>query len=184
MIEEKPMKKIIRAGVDIAKSVFHVHATDRHGQKVWHAKLSRNQWLKQMSEHMAPGSEIAMEACGGSHFRARDLQRMGYRVKLIGAQFVKPYVKGNKNDHIDAAAIAEAMSRPDMHFVSIKTVAQQDLQALHRVRAERVSRRTAKANQIRGLMADYGVIAPRGIQQLRQAIPRWLEDGENGISDG
>ena len=176
------MNKITRAGVDIAKSVFHVCATDRHGNILWQAKLSRKNWLTQLDEHLEPGSEIGMEACGGSHHWARVLQAKGYRVKLIAAQFVKPYVKGNKNDHLDAAAIAEAMARPNMRFVAVKSTAQQDLQALHRVRSERVCRRTAKVNQIRGLMAEFGIVAPRGIQQLRQAIPCWLEDGENGIS--
>ena len=165
------MNKIARAGVDIAKSVFHVCATDRHGNKLWQAKLSRKNWLKQLDEHLVPGSEIGMGACGGSHHWARGLQAKVYRIELIAAQFVKPYVKGNKNDHLDAAAIAETIARPDMRFVAVKSTAQQDLQALHRVRSERVCRRTAKVNQIRGLMAEYGIVAPRCIQQLRQAIP-------------
>ena len=104
-------------------------------------------------------------------------------MKLIAAQFVKPYVKSNKNDRVDAEAICEAMSRPSMRFVTPKSVEQQDIQAGHRVRSELVSQRTAKANQIRGLVGEYGIVAPRGIGQLRRALPCWLEEAENELSD-
>ena len=113
-----------------------------------------------------------MEACGSSHHWARELQKRGYKVKLMTAQFVKPYVKSNKNDRVDAEAICESMSRPNMRFVTVKSVAQQDVQALHRVREECVGQRTAKANQIRGLVGEYGLIAPLGISKLRQALPQ------------
>lgn len=101
----------------------------------------------------------------------------------MAPQFVKPYVKSNKNDRVDAEAICEAMSRPNMRFVALKTVAQQDIQAAHRIREELVGQRTAKANQIRGLVGEYGIIAPVGIQQLRRALPGWLGDAENGLTD-
>ena len=175
--------KITRVGVDIAKNVFHVHATDRHGNKLWQAKLSRDKWIAELIERVPPGCQIAMEACGSSHHWTRELNKRGFNVRLIAAQFVKPYVKSNKNDKIDAAAIAEAMSRPDMRFVTPKTLAQQDIQSLHRVRSERVRQRTAKANQIRGLVCEYGIVAPWGIGALRRAIPLWLEDADNGLSD-
>ena len=174
---------ITRVGVDIAKSVFHVHAVDRHGSMVWQAKLKRNQWLTALSERLAPGAEIGMEACASAHHWARELQKRGYRVKLIAAQFVKPYVKSNKNDLVDAEAICEAMSRPGMRFVAGKTVEQQDVQAAHRIREELVGQRTAKSNQIRGLVGEYGIVAPVGIRQLRRTLPQWLEDGENGLTD-
>ena len=103
---------ITRVGVDIAKSVFHIHAVDGHDKQVWQAKLKRDQWLAALSERLAPGAEVGMEACASAHHWARELQRRGYRVKLIAAQFVKPYVKSNKNDLVDAEAICEAMSRP------------------------------------------------------------------------
>ena len=115
-------------------------------------------------------------------FRARELQSRGYAVKLIPPQFVKPYVKSNKNDARDAEAICEAMSRPGMRFVTVKTVAQQDIQATHRIRAELIRQRTAKANQVRGLMAEYGLVAPKHLSSLRAAIPCWLEDAENGLT--
>lgn len=170
------MKKFVRAGVDIAKTVFHVHAVDRTEVRKWQAKLSRNKWIKELCKQLAPGAEVAMEACGAAHYWARVLQGKGFTVKLIAAQFVKPYVKSNKNDKVDAEAICEAMSRPSMRFVAVKTVAQQDTQAAHRIREELISQRTAKANQIRGLVGEYGIIAPKGIQKLRQVLPEWLEE--------
>jgi transposase len=104
-------------------------------------------------------------------------------VKLMAPQFVKPYVKSNKTDRNDAAAICEAMSRPSMRFVEVKSVEQQDIQAVHRVRSELVAQRTSKANQIRGLVGEYGWVAPIGVGALRRALPEWLEDAENGLSD-
>jgi transposase len=124
-----------------------------------------------------------MEACAGAHHWARELQSRGYTVRLIPPQFVKPYVKSNKNDANDAEAICEAMSRPGMRFVAVKSVEQQDIQATHRIRAELMTQRTAKANQIRGLVAEYGIVAPLSMQALRAAIPGWLEDAENGLTD-
>ncbi len=123
-----------------------------------------------------------MEACAGAHHWGRELQSRGYTVRLIPPQFVKPYVKSNKNDARDAEAICEAMSRPNMRFVTVKTVAQQDIQATHRIRSELMSHRTAKANQIRGLVAEYGLVAPRQLSSLRAAIPCWLEDAENELT--
>jgi transposase len=120
-----------------------------------------------------------MEACASAHHWGRELRKRGFRVKLMAAQFVKPYVKSNKNDRVDA----EAMGRPGMRFVAVKSVEEQDIQAAHRIREERVGQRTAKVNQIRGLVGEYGIVAPVGIQQLRRALPNWLEDAENGLTD-
>lgn len=175
--------KINRIGVDIAKSVFHVHAIDRNGNAMWKAKLKREDWIDAVCEQAEPGTEIGMEACASSHHWGRELQKRGYRVRLIAAQFVKPFVKSNKNDRVDAEAISEAMSRPSMRFVAVKSVAQQDVQAMHRIRTELVGQRTSKANHIRGLVGEYGIVAPKGIGQLRRALPCWLEDAENGLSD-
>ena len=174
--------KIIRVGVDLAKNVFQVHGVDRCEKVVWRRKLGRAEWLRALLEKVEPGCEIGMEACGGAHHWARQLQKHGFKVKLIAPQFVKPYVKSNKNDANDAEAICEAMSRPNMRFVAIKSVEQQDLQAIHRIRSELCSQRTAKGNQIRGLCAEYGLVAPREMIQLRAAIPCWLEDLENGLT--
>ena len=175
--------KITRAGVDIAKSVFQVHGVDCHDKPVWQVKLKRGQWLEALCNRLVPGAEVGMEACASAHHWGRELQKRGFCVKLIAAQFVKPYVKSNKNDRVDAEAICEAMGRPGMRFVAVKSVAQQDTQAAHRIREELVGQRTAKANQIRGLCGEYGIVAPVGIQQLRRALPQWLEDAGNGLTD-
>ena len=175
--------KIIRVGVDLAKSVFQVHGVDRAEKPVMRRKLNRAEWMKVLLEKIELGCEIGMEACAGAHHWARMLQAKGFPVRLIAPQFVKPYVKSNKNDANDAEAICEAMSRPNMRFVAVKTVEQQDIQAVHRIRAELIKQRTAKVNQIRGLVAEYGLVAPREITHLRRALPCWLEDAENGLSD-
>jgi transposase len=174
--------KIIRVGVDLAKNVFQMHGVDRDEKPVWRRKLSRAEWLKVLLDQIEPGCEIGLEACGSSHHWARLLRAKGFTVKLIAPQFVKPYVKSNKNDANDAEAICEAMSRPNMRFVSVKSVEQQDIQAVHRVRFELSKQRKAKANQIRGLVAEYGLVAPKELVQLRMAIPDWLENAENGLT--
>jgi len=174
--------KLMRVGVDLAKNVFQVHGVDRNEKPVWRRRLTRSNWLRVMLETVEPGCEIGMEACGGAHYWARKLQERGYTVKLIAPQFVKPYVQSNKNDANDAEAICEAMSRPKMRFVAVKTVEQQDIQAVHRIRRGLIEQRTAKGNQIRGLVCEYGLVAPRELSQLRRAIPLWLEDGQNGLS--
>jgi transposase len=174
---------ITQVGVDIAKSVFLVHAVDRHGGLVWQANLNLNQWFAALTERLAPRAEVGMEACASSHHWARELYKRGCRFKLIAAQFVKPYVKSNKNDLVDAEAICEAMSRPGMRFVAVKTVEQQDIQAAHRIREELVGQRTGKSNQILGLVGEYDIVASVGIRQLRRVLPQWLEDSENGLTD-
>jgi transposase len=174
--------KLIRVGVDLAKNVFQVHGVDRNERAVWRRKLTRENWIKVLFDTVDPHCEIGMEACGGAHHWSRILQAHGLKVKLIAPQFVKPYVKSHKNDANDAEAICEAMSRPHMRFVSIKTAAQQDIQAVHRIRAELSKQRTAKANQIRGLVAEYGLVAPKQVSHLRRALPCWLEDAETGLS--
>jgi len=173
---------ISRIGVDLAKNVFQIHGTDNQGNVTWKRKLSRDKWISAVCRAVPKGSEIGMEACTGAHHWARRLSEPGYQVKLIPPQFVIPYVKSDKNDANDAEAICEAMSRPNMRFVKVKTVEQQDIQAIHRVRSELMSQRTAKINQIRGLVAEYGLVAPRQTDSLRKALPRWLDDAENGLT--
>ncbi|MFC0254633.1 IS110 family transposase [Massilia consociata] len=175
--------KLIRVGVDLAKDVFQLHGIDRSEKTVWRRKLVRGDWIKSLLDRIEPGCEIGMEACSGAHHWARVLQAKGFTVKLIAPQFVKPYVKSNKNDANDAEAICEAMSRPSMRFVAVKTVEQQDIQAVHRVRSGLMDQRKAKANQLRGLASEYGLVAPKELLHLRSAIPRWLEDNDNGLSE-
>jgi len=174
---------ISRIGIDLAKNVFQLNGVDRSGKTVWKRRLKRNQWLKVVCDQIGTDCEIGMEACAGAHHWARELESRGYTVRLIAPQFVKPFVKSNKNDANDAEAICEAMNRPNMRFVTVKSVAQQDIQATHRVRSELISQRTAKANQIRGLVAEYGLVAPQSLRALQATIPDWLEDAENNLSD-
>ena len=174
--------KLSRVGVDLAKNVYQLHGVDRTGKTMLRRRLKRHQWLKVLLDKTEPDCVIGMEACAGAHHWGRQLQARGYTVKLIPPQFVKPYVKSNKSDAKDAEAICEAMSRPNMRFVTVKRVEQQDIQATHRIRAELMTQRTAKANQIRGLVAEYGLVAPKHLSSLRAAIPCWLEDAENGLT--
>lgn len=175
--------KISRVGVDLAKNIFQLHGTDRQGKAVWKRRLRRDKWLKTVIDTIEPGCEVGMEACTGAHHWARELQSKGFTVKLIPPQFVKPYIKSNKNDAKDAEAICEAMSRPSMRYVQVKQVHQQDVQAAHRIRSELMNHRKAKANQLRGLVAEYGLVAPKQYARLRATVPDWLEDAENGLTD-
>ena len=175
--------KISRVGVDLAKNVFQLHGVDSRGKVHWKRQLPRDKWLRVLTETVEPGTEVGMEACAGAHHWARLLIAQGFRVKIIPPQFVTPFVKSNKNDANDAAAICEAMLRPNLYPVSVKTVEQQDLQAIHRIREEVKTHRVAKANQIRGLAAEYGLVAPKQLSSLRVAITDWLEDASNGLTD-
>lgn len=171
--------KVTRVGIDLAKEVFQIHGVDGHGKTLLRRKLRRSEMMKFFKG--LPVCLIGFEACASSHHWARRLSELGHTVKLIAPQFVKPYVKGNKNDANDAEAICEAVGRPNMRFVPIKTVEQQNIQALHRIRSELVRQRTAKVNQIRGLLAEYGIVARQGVAVLRKALPEILEDAENGL---
>lgn len=168
-------------GIDLAKQSFQLHGVDEASQTVLRKKLSRSQVCAFVAR-MEP-CLIGLEACGGSHYWARVFKSYGHTVRIIAPQFVKPYVKSNKNDAVDAEAICEAVQRPNMRFVPDKSVGQQDMQSLHRIRSQIVSRRTAQANQVRGLLMEYGIVIPQGIRHLRQQIPRILEDADNGLSD-
>lgn len=171
---------IKRVGIDLAKQVFQLHGVDAQEKAVLRKQLRRAQMLDYFKK--LPACLIGMEACSSAHYWGRELQRLGHTVKLMAPQFVKPYVKSNKNDANDAEAICEAVARPTMRFVAIKTIAQQDIQAVHRIRSELVQQRTAKVNQIRGLLAEYGVVVGRRVDTLRTALPLLLEDAENGLS--
>lgn len=171
---------IKRIGIDLAKHVFQIHGVDQQEHVVFRKQLRRHQMLNFFRN--LPPCLIGMEACSSSHYWARELQKLGHTVKLMAPQFVKPYVKSNKNDANDAEAICEAVSRPNMRFVAIKTIEQQDIQAMHRIRTELVHQRTAKVNQIRGFLAEYGIIIEKSVDKLRKALPLLLEDAENGLS--
>ena len=171
--------KITTIGIDLAKDVFQVHGADERGKAVVKKALKRAQVLPYFAN--LPPCLIGMEACGSAHHWARKLQVFGHAVKLMAPQFVKPYVKTNKNDAADAEAICEAVTRPTMRFVPIKNGEQQAILALHCARQGFVKARTAQANQIRGLLAEYGIAIPQGIGHIATHLPDILEDGENGL---
>ena len=171
--------KIKRMGIDLAKHVFQVHGVDVTEQVVLRKRLTRGQ-MRRFFVHVEP-TLIGMEACGGAHDWARELSKLGHTVKLIPPQYVKPYVKTNKNDANDAEAICEAVSRPTMRFVTIKSVEQQALQSLHRVRERVVKVRTALTNEIRGLLGECGLILRVGVAAVRHSLPGIVADAENGL---
>lgn len=167
-------------GLDLAKGVFQVHGVDAHGKVALRKQLKRSQVLAFFAN--LPSCLVGMEACGGSHHWARELGKLGHATKLMPPQYVKPYIKGSKNDRRDAEAICEAVSRPSMRFVPVKTVEQQDLQALHRVRARLITARTALVNQIRGLLAEFGIVVSLGIGKLRRELPVILENTQGRLT--
>ena len=171
---------IKRIGLDIAKQVFQIHGVDRFEKVLVRKQLRRAQVLDYFKA-IAP-CLIGIEACGSSHYWARELTQLGHHVKLIPAQFVKPFVKGGKNDANDAEAICEALGRPSMRFVTIKSVEQQVMQAEHRIRTRLVRARTALSNEIRGLLSEFGIAIGLGITQIRKALPMLLEDKETRLS--
>ena len=171
--------KITTVGIDLAKNVFQIHGVDERGHAVLKKQLKRSQVMEFFVN--LPPCLIGMETCGSAHHWARELTKLGHTVKLMAPQFVKPYVKTNKNDMADAEAICEAVARPNMRFVPVKTVEQQALLSLHRVRQGLVKARTAQSNQIRGLLGEFGLIVPKGISQIAPRIPDILEDGDNGL---
>jgi len=170
---------ITRVGIDLAKTVFQVHGVDDKGKTVLRKQLKRAQVLEFFANLQR--CVIGMEACGSAHYWARKLTALGHEVKLMAPQLVKPYVKSNKNDRNDAEAICEALGRSNMRFVPIKTPEQQALLALHRVRAGLVRARTAQVNQIRGLLAEFGLVIPQGVAKWRKRVPEILEDADNEL---
>src|SRR5947209_5782273 len=170
---------VTRIGFDLAKDVFQVHGVDRHDRVVLRRRLKRAQVVEFFSELDA--CTVGMEACSGAHHWAEQLGGLGHTVKMMAPQFVKPYVKSQKNDANDAEAICEAVSRPSMRFVPAKRVEQQDLQCLHRVRSRLIGCRTQLVNQIRGLLAEYGIVLPQHVAQLRRHLPALLEDDGNEL---
>ena len=171
--------KITSVGIDLAKNVFQVHAVDERGKAVLRRQLRRDQMTAFFAN--LPPCLIGMEACGSAHYWARTLQSFGHTARLMSPQFVKPYVKSNKNDVADAEAICEAVARPNMRFVPVKSVEQQAVLSLHRVRQGFVKARTAQANQIRSLLGEFGLIMPAGISHIAKRVPGLLEDTSNPL---
>jgi transposase len=171
--------EITTIGIDLAKNVFQVHAVDEHGKVVLKKQIKRDQMAVFFVN--LPTCLIGMEACGSAHYWARKLQGFGHTVKLMAPQFVKPYVKTNKHDAADAEAICEAVRRPNMRFVPVKNIEQQAVLALHRVRQGWVKARTAQANQIRGLLSEFGLIVPQGIGHITGRVPTLLDEAKDEL---
>ena len=168
-------------GIDLAKNVFQVHGVDGKGRTVVQRQFRRRQLLPFIAQ-LQP-CLVAMEACGSAHYWAREIAQRGHQVRLMSPRFVQPYVKSNKNDARDAEAICEAVGRPSMRFVAVKSQVQQDMLALHRVRSLLVRERTALMNQMRGLLAEYGIVITQGAVPLRRALVQILEPQNHGVSE-
>jgi transposase len=171
--------KITVMGIDLAKSVFQLHGVDERGKAVLRKQLKRKD-VASFFANLEP-CLIGMEACGSAHYWARKFAELGHSVRLMAPQFVKPYVKTNKSDRNDAEAICEAVARPNMRFVPVKTAEMQAVLALHRARQGLVKARTAQANQIRGLLAEFGIVIPKGIGHIAKRLPEILEDAQNAL---
>jgi len=174
------MNKLSIIGIDLAKNIIQLHGNDANGHTRFTRKLKRKEVLAFMVKQ--PKSLVAMEACGGAHYWARMLQEQGHEVKMIHPRYVKPFVQVHKNDARDALAIAEAAARPAMPTVAIKSVEQQDIQAIHRVRERLVKEKTAISNELRGLLGEYGIVMAQGHKSIRESVLTILENAENGMS--
>jgi transposase len=170
---------VARIGVDLAKNVFELYGVDESEQRVLSKTVRRGQLLATFAQ--LPPCLVGMEACGSAHYWAREFRKLGHEPRLMAPQFVAPYRKNDKNDRNDAAAICEAVGRPNMRFVPIKEVEQQAVLTLHRTRALLVSERTALVNHMRGLLSEYGIIIAQGVAKVRAALPQILEDGDNAL---
>jgi transposase len=168
------VREIIRIGMDTSKHIFQLHGVDAAEQAVLRKKLSRKQVLDFFAK--LPSTVIGMEACGASQYWARELCKLGHKVKLMAPQLVKPYVVRNKNDWRDAEGLCEAMSRPSMRFVPVKTAEQQAALMLTGIRDGLIARRTQLGNTIRGHAAEYGLIAPKGLDKLEALLARIAGD--------
>jgi transposase len=173
--------KIATVGLDLAKNVFQLHAVDPQGHLVARKQLRRAEVLRHFAK-LEP-CVVGMEACGSSHYWGRELAKLGHTVRLIAPQFVRPYVRSNKTDAADAEAICEAVQQPHMRFVPVKTPAQQTILSLHRARAGLVKSRTALANQIRGLLGEFGIVLPQGIRLLGQRAMEALSTRDSEHSE-
>ena len=175
------MERVVTVGLDIAKNVFHAHGVALDGKVVFSRKLRRSR-LEAFFSQLEP-CLIGIEACATAHHWARTFENMGHQVRLMPPAYVKPYVKTQKNDAADAEAICEAVTRPTMRFAEVKSIAQQSVLGLHRVRVQLVSHRTRIGNTIRGHLAEFGIIAPVGREGLYRLIGIIDDGADPSITD-
>jgi len=180
-LEQDRLASVVRVGVDLAKSIYAIYAVDRRDRLVVKGMLKRREF-EQFLQCLPPGCLVGMEACGGAHGWGRTCSQLGLKPVLMAPQAVKPYIGEQKNDLRDARGICEAAGRPTIRPVRVKSVAESDLQMVVRVREGRVAARTAKSNQLRGLVLEYGIVIPKGSAALKDRLPALLEDAENGLS--
>jgi transposase len=180
-MKASPVNNVTVLGIDLAKNIFQLHGVDSKGKTVLIKRLKRDKFAAFMV-NLKP-CLVGMEACGGAHHWGRKFKAMGHEMKLMSPQYVKPYVKSNKNDANDAEGCCEAVSRPSMRFVSIKSVEQQEILALHKVRSRLLSERTRLMNQTRGLLAEFGIVLHTGISQLKRGLPMIIADSENELRE-
>jgi len=174
------MNNVKVLGVDLAKNVFQIHGNDGSGHKIFSKRVKRKNLLRALAK--LPPCLVGLEACGGAHYWAREISALGHDARLMSPKYVKPYVTANKNDANDADAIAEAVTRPRTKFVPAKSIEQQELQAIHRIREQQIKQRTALVNQIRGLLAEIGIVIPQGIGHIRKGFYSIIEDGSNNLT--
>jgi Transposase and inactivated derivatives len=175
------MSNITLLAIDLAKNVFQLHGTDDKGKALLKKKITRTKLLEFVAN--LPSCNIYMEACGSANYWGREFEKLGHKVSLINPKYVKPYVKRNKNDMNDAAGIAAAARDADMRFCNVKTQEQQDIQSVHRIRSLLIQQRTALSNQIRGLLAEYGIAVPQGVARLRKHLVEIFGNNSENISE-
>ena len=168
-------------GIDLAKTRFNLAGANRHGKIVLRKQLSRGKLLSFMAQH--PPCLIGLEACSGAHYWAREFEKLGHQVRIIAVKFIEPYRRGSKNDNNDAEAICEAVSRPNIWFVPVKSADQQAALCVHRVRQGVVRDRTAWVNRLRGLLAEFGIVLPKGRYAVQSAVPAIVGDPDNGLPE-
>ena len=168
-------------GIDLAKTRFNLAGANRHGKIVLRKQLSRGKLLSFMAQH--PPCLIGLEACSGAHYWAREFEKLGHQVRIIAVKFIEPYRRGSKNDNNDAEAICEAVSRPNIWFVPVKSADQQAALCVHRVRQGVVRDRTAWVNRLRGLLAEFGIVLPKERYAVQSAVPAIVGDPDNGLPE-
>lgn len=175
------MNDITTLGIDLAKNIFQLHGVDAQGQVVLKKRITREK-LPSFIANLTP-CLIGMEACGGAHYWAEQFTKFGHEVKLMSPQYVKPYVMSQKNDAVDACACAQAVTRPGMRYVSVKTVEQREIQSIHRMRSHTIRALTSCMNMLRGILSEFGIVMAQGESRLRKQLIFLLEPENEALAE-